>query len=70
MTEDAVFINDIAAGSICIRLLALPRVKRAFIYPYRQRGQLLGWRVFAVGLTPGYGNTAKPITEADLRALA
>lgn len=70
MTDDAIFINDRAAEATRLRLLAVPRVKKAFTYPYRVRGHLLGWRVFAVGLTPGYGNTAKPVTEADLRALA
>ena len=68
--EDAVFINSGAAELTRRRVLSLPRVSRAFTYPLTKRGQRLGWRVFAVGLVAGYGETARPLSERDLEGLA
>lgn len=68
--EDAVFINDAAAELARRKVLSRPGVRRAFTYPLTRRGQRLGWRVFAVGLVPGYGATARPLTEAQVEGLA
>lgn len=68
--QDAVFINDAAAEIIRRKLLSEGKASRAFTYPLTRRGQRIGWRVFAVGLVPGLGHTAAPITEAQLATLA
>jgi hypothetical protein len=63
--EDAILLSAAAAAQLRLRLLALPRVTKAFYYAVFRRGEKKGYRVFAVGLHPEYGMTHKPVTEDE-----
>ena len=64
-----IFTNSFEAEGVRRKALKVVGVNEAFTYPVVIQGMLKGFRVFVAGLTDGYGSTAKPLTEDQVKGI-